>query len=161
MNNSEIEKKYRTYIKSAQGAMGMALVLTLIYIIKAVISGNLNFWFCTYVVEFLIKSTSFFQPYNGTFSQPLAIVLIVLYILLLAVTVVLSQKNGKWLYACLALYGADTLFMLWGNFSNHFAAFTQGQWIDIIFHGFILVFIIVGITGCKGLKKMNLSETET
>lgn len=160
MNSSEIEKKYRTYIKSAQGAMAMALVLSLIYIVRAVISGNLNFWFCTYVVEFLVKSAGFFAPYEASLSQPISIVLMAMFIAVLAAAVVLSQKNGKWLYACLVLYGADTVFLLWGDFSNHFAPFAQDQWIDIITHAFILLFIIVGIIGCKGLKKMDLSSVE-
>ncbi|MCM1544968.1 MAG: hypothetical protein NC110_06675 [Ruminococcus sp.] len=160
MNSSEIEKKYRTYIKSAQGAMAMALVLTLVYIVRAVISGNLNFWFSAYVVEFLIKSAGFFPPYEAAISQPIAIVLMAMFIAVLAVAVVLSQKNGKWLYACLVLYGIDTVFLLWGDFSNHFAPFVQEQWIDIIVHAFILLFTVVGIVGCKGLAKMDLSMTE-
>ncbi|MCM1363979.1 MAG: hypothetical protein NC122_02560 [Faecalibacterium sp.] len=161
MNSSEIEKKYRTYIKSAQGAMAIALVLTLVYIVRAAISGNLDFWFCTYVVEFLIKSAGFFAPYEVSLSQPIAVTLIVLFIAVLAVAVVLSQKNGKWLYACLVLYGIDTVFLLWGDFSNHFAVFAQDQWIDIIVHAFIILFTVVGIVGCKGLTKMDLSVVES
>lgn len=160
MNNSELEKKCRTYIKSAQGSITLTLILSLIYIVRAFISGNLNFWFSTYVVEFLVKSSDFCTQYAGSLSKPLAAVLIVAFIALLACATALSQKKGEWLFVCLVIYGLDTALLLWGDFSNHFEPFTQDKWIDIVVHAFVLVFIIVGIVGFRGLRKMNLSEQE-
>lgn len=156
MNSSEIEKKYRTYIKSSQGTVGMALVLTAIYLVRAMITGNFNFWFCAYTVEFFVKGSEFAPSLNGSISKPVCVAVVVVFIAVFAVMAVLSQKSIKWSWACFGIYTADTVFMLCGMFSGYFTAFESSQVIDIVFHAFVLVFIVVGILGHRGLKQMDL-----
>ncbi|MGN0468512.1 MAG: hypothetical protein ACI4GY_07305 [Acutalibacteraceae bacterium] len=155
MNSSDAEKRYLTYIKSAQGTIGMMLVLNLIYILKALISKNLNFWFSLYLTEFMIKSSSFVDGYNGNVPKAVSVVVIVLSIALLAVLTGLSQKNPKLLYACLVFYGLDTVFLLVGDFMNIFGDFCENSLIDIIIHAFVVAFIINGIYGVKKLEKLK------
>ena len=67
--NSNAEKKLQTNIKSAQGTFAMAQVMAVIYVVKALISKNFNFWFCNYITELIFKSARFTAEYEGSFSQ--------------------------------------------------------------------------------------------
>ena len=61
-------KRIQTDIKSAQGAMAMSLILTLIYIIKAIFSKNLNFYFSFFTNKKTINKTSAKECFNNTFA---------------------------------------------------------------------------------------------
>ncbi|MGN1419704.1 MAG: hypothetical protein ACI4W6_10275 [Acutalibacteraceae bacterium] len=158
MNSSDAEKRYKTYIKSAQGTIGMILVMNLIYILKALISKNLNFWFSLYLTEFMIKSSNFVDGYNGSVPKIVSVIVIVLSIAVLAVLTGLSQKNPKLLYACLVFYALDTVFLLVGNIMNIFGDFCESSFIDIIIHAFVVAFIINGIYGVQKLEKLKSKE---
>lgn len=158
MNSSDAEKRYKTYIKSAQGTIGMILVLDLIYILKALISKNLNFWFSFYSTQYMIKASSFVDGYNGNIPKAVSVVVIILTIAVFAVLTGLSQKNPKLLYACLVLYALDTVFLLVGDAINIFGDFCESCFIDIIIHAFVVAFIINGIYGAHKLEKLKSKE---
>lgn len=161
MNNSEFRlKRIQTDIKSAQGSMAMALLLTLIYIVRAVISKNLNFYFSLYTAEFLIKFSDFAPGCRGSLPKPAAAVLIAVFIVAALIFTVLSQKKPAFLYGCLALYGFDTVFMLLGKLTGFFSPFVQEDFIDIVVHAFILTFLIIGVIGYKKLKNPDVSEVK-
>ena len=42
-------KKHQTNIKSAVGAFGMSLIMTLVYLVKALLGQNFNFYFSNYI----------------------------------------------------------------------------------------------------------------
>lgn len=148
-------KRIQTDIKSAQGAMAMSLALTLIYIVRALIARNLDFYFSLYTVEFLIKASEFAPGFKGSLPGAAAIAVMVAFIAAAAVFTVLAQKKPVFLYGCLAVYGFDTIFMLIGKFSGYFSPFEQTELIDVIVHGFILVFLIIGVIAQEKLKKFD------
>lgn len=151
MNGSDAIKKYQTNMKSAQGTVILAVILNLIYIVKAIISKNLSFWFSTYVTQYLLKSSDFFGGYEGNFPKATSILIILFEVLLLIFTAAFSERNGKLLYICLGVYVFDTVFMAVGNILNIFGDFNEGSFIDIIFHIFVLLFIIGGIHSYRKL----------
>lgn len=138
-------KRIQTDIKSAQGAMAISLVLTLIYIIKAIFSKNLNFYFSFYTVEFLLKDSGFFPEFKGALPKAAVVVGILAFMGLAITFTALSQKKPSFLYGCLVLYGFDTVFMLIGKLSGFFSPLVQEDFIDIIVHAFILTFLIIGV----------------
>ncbi len=151
MSGSDAIKKYQTNMKSAQGTVILSLILNLIYIIRAVISKNLSFWFSTYVTEYMLKSSGFFPGYEGSFPKAAAIMIILIEVLLLLLPAAFSERNGKLLYICLGVYLFDTIFMAFGKALNVFGDFNEGSFIDIIFHFFVLLFIIGGILSHRKL----------
>lgn len=148
-------KRVQTDIKSAQGAMAMSLALTLIYIVRALIARNLDFYFSLYTVEFLIKASEFAPGFKGSLPGAAAIAVMVAFIAAAAVFTVLAQKKPVFLYGCLAVYGFDTIFMLIGKLSGYFSPFEQTELIDVIVHAFILVFLIIGVIAQEKLKKFD------
>ena len=67
LSNKQI-KKHQTNIKSAVGAFGMTLIMTLVYLVKALLGHNFHFYFCNFVPEVLLKSASFTSAWSGNFS---------------------------------------------------------------------------------------------
>ena len=59
MSNEQLEKRYKTDIKSAQGVIAMVTVITLIYIVRRLYTGEFDFYFCTAFTEFLLKAAEF------------------------------------------------------------------------------------------------------
>lgn len=149
MNNEQLEKKYRTYIKSAQGSAGMIIILSVVYVVRALIAGNTNFWFSMYIVQFVFRS-------NDIFSDAVQIIIIAAFLAFFSLLVIFSQKSAKWLYVLLGVYALDTAFLVAGTLTSALGPFDESQWIDIIVHAFMLVFIVSGIVGAKQLKKMDL-----
>ncbi|MGN1194962.1 MAG: hypothetical protein ACI4SB_05725 [Acutalibacteraceae bacterium] len=153
-------KRLQTDIKSATGAMGISLVLTAIYIVRALIAKNLNFYFCLYTVEFIIKSSDFSPEFKGSLPCAATAAIIVVFIAVTAVFTVLAQKKPVFLYGCLAVYGFDSVFMLIGKFSGYLSPIASEDFIDIIVHAFILAFIIMGTVSYNKLKKFEPQKTE-
>lgn len=155
MNSEHLEKRYKTDIKSAQGVVAMTTMLTVIYIIRRLFTGRFDFYFCTAVTEFLLKAAQFSPEYRGALPNAAAIAGIVVYIGLFIAAVILSQKKVKLLWFSLALYTFDTVFLLAVDLSGYFGSFAPEYLIDIIFHLFILVFLVVGIHSDKKLEKLK------
>ena len=153
-------KRIQTDIKSAQGAMAMSLILTLIYIIKAIFSKNLNFYFSFYTVEFLLKDSGFFPEFKGALPKAAVVVGILAFMGLAIAFTALSPKKPGFLYGCLALYGFDTVFMLSGKLSGFFSPLAQEDFIDIIVHAFILTFLIIGVAALVKQKRSDLTDTK-
>lgn len=153
-------RRLQTDIKSAQGGMAMAMLLTLIYMIRAFISGNLNFYFSFYTVEFFMKYSDFFSEFKGTFPFAASAAVIVVFMILAIIFTVLSQKKPAFLFVCLALYGFDTVFMLVGKLSGFFSPLAQEDFIDIIVHGFILTFLVIGVIGYKKYRALGDIQTQ-
>lgn len=154
MNNEQLEKRFRTDIKSAQGVIAMATVLSLIYIVRFLFAKNFDFYFCTAVTEFFLKAAQFSPDFNGSIPNAVSIGLIVFYLAACFAVVFLTQKKPERLWLALSIYSFDTVFMLWVKLSGFFGAFQSSDFIDIIFHLFVLAFLVVGIVGNKKLEKL-------
>ena len=155
MSNEQLEKRYKTDIKSAQGVIAMVTVITLIYIVRWLYTGEFDFYFCTAFTEFLLKAAEFSPEYRTAIPNAAAIAGIVCYLAVYAAAVILAQKKPQTLWVSLSLYVFDTVFLLVIDLTGYFGKFTSEYFIDIIFHAFILVFLIVGMVANKKLKKLK------
>lgn len=156
MNSKQLEKRYRTDIKSAQGVAAMAVILTLVYVIRWLFSGEFDFYFCTAVTEALLKAADFSEGYRGSIPSAAAIAGIAVYIGLYVAGVILAQKDPKKLWLSLFLYLFDTVVLIGINVFGYFGPFAKESVIDLVFHAFLLVFLIVGISSVKKLQKQGL-----
>lgn len=162
---SNREKKLLTNIKSAQGSFALAQIMTVIYVVKTLISKNFNFWFSNYITELAMKSASFTKSFEGSFSEMFetnfkgtlptaaAIAIILVYTAVLLGIAFSAQKKPKLLYAELVLYGFDSLCLVAGRIFGFPSELAGEGLIDVIFHAFIILFIIVGIVSQKKLNK--------
>ncbi len=153
MSKPQLEKRYRTDIKSAQGVGAMALVLTIVYIVRWLFTKEFDFYFCTAVTEFLLKAAEFSKDYSGSIPAAAAIAGVSVYIGLYIASVLLAQKNPTKLWLSLLLYSIDTVFLIAVDLSGFFGPFEKEYFIDIVFHALLLVFMIVGISSVKKLQK--------
>ncbi|MCI7333598.1 MAG: hypothetical protein MSH34_01590 [Oscillospiraceae bacterium] len=155
MNSEQLEKRYKTDIKSAQGVIAMVTVITLIYIVRWLYTREFDFYFCTAFTEFLLKAAEFSPEYRGAVPNAAAIAGIVCYLAVYAASVILAQKKPQMLWFPLSLYVFDTVFLLVIDLTGYFGKFTSEYFIDIIFHVFILLFLIVGMVANKKLKELK------
>ena len=153
MDSKQLEKRYRTDIKSAQGVGAMALVLTIVYIIRWLFTKEFDFYFCTAVTEFLLKAAEFSKDYSGSIPTAVAIAGVLAYIGLYIVSVLLAQKDPTKLWLSLLLYSIDTVFLIGIDISGFFGSFVKENVIDLVFHAFLLVFMVVGVLSAKKLQK--------
>ena len=156
MDSKQLEKRYRTDIKSAQGVAAMALVLTLVYVIRWLFSKEFDFYFCTSVTEFLLKAASFSESYRGSIPSAVAIGGAAVYVGLYIVGVLLAQKDPKKLWFSFVLYSIDSLVLIVTDISGYFGPFAKENVIDLVFHAFLLVFLVVGVSSVKKLQKAGL-----
>lgn len=157
MNSEQLEKRYKTDIKSAQGIIAMVTVITLIYIVRRFFTGKFDFYFCTAVVEFLLKAAEFSPEYRGAIPGAAAIAGIVCCIAVYTAAVLLAQKRAQMLWLPLAIYLFDAVFLLVIDLTGYFGTFTDEHLIDIIFHIFVLLFLIVGMVASKRLKELKVT----
>lgn len=160
MNSEQLKKRYKTDIKSAQGIIAMATVLTIIYVVRWLFTKEFDFYFCTSFTEFLLKAAQFSPQCRGSLPNAVAIAGAVCYVVIYVVAVILAQKKPQTLWLSLALYVFDTVFLLAIDITGYFGAFTAEYFIDIIFHLFILLFLCVGIYANKKIKKLPDGEGE-
>ncbi len=152
-NSNRLEKRYRTDIKSAQGVGAMSLILTLINVIFLLISKS-YFYFDTAVTHSLLKLVAQKQDFEESIALPC--IGIALYLALYIVGILLSQKNPKNLWILLVLYSIDTAVLLITEIFGVFEPFEKEDIIDMVFHVFLMLFLIVGVRAVKKLKDMGL-----
>lgn len=153
--NEELIRRYSTYVKSGAGAVVISLVTTIIYLVRMFVTGNVEFWLSTYITQFMVKSSSFVPEYSGSVPKPASIAVIAVCFIAMLIPTVLSQKNSKWLKISLVMFLIDTLMNIVCVSLNVFHDFTQNSFIDIIFHLFILTFLIMGVYGSKKLDEIE------
>ncbi len=156
MDSKQLEKRYRTDIKSAQGVAAMALVMTLVYVIRWLFSKEFDFYFCTAVTEVLLKAADFSETYRGSIPAAAAIAGVAVYVGLYIVGVLLAQKDPKKLWFSLLLYLIDTVVLVGIDISCYFGPFVKENVIDLVFHAFLLIFLVVGISSVRKLQKQGL-----
>jgi len=156
MDSKQLEKRYRTDIKSAQGVGAMALVLTIVYIVRWLFTKEFDFYFCTAVTEFFLKAAEFSKDYSGSIPTAAVIAAVAVYIGLFIAAVLLAQKDPKKLWFSLLLYSIDTVFLIGVDISGFFGSFVKENVIDLVFHAFLLVFMVVGVSSVKKLQKAGV-----
>lgn len=167
LSNKQI-KKHQTNIKSAVGAYGMALIMTLIYVIKALLGKNFHFYFSNYVPEMLLKSASFTTNYAGDFSEAFLVtwrgalplvwfcVCFAAYAALCVAFLLIAGKHPPFIWALFALQLCDTVLLLIGRWQGLPQGMEETMWIDVIFHVLVLLLLLVGgISGVKLPKELR------
>lgn len=157
LSEEGLVKRYRTDIKSAQGVIAMATVLGIIYVLVGLISKNWGFYFGISAVKFCAVNavraqTEPEQTLKMWLFAALAAVCVVLYI----VAVLLARKNPKKLWFGLVLYGADSVFLAFIDAARCLEPFKKEDIIDLVFHAFIMVFLVVGVRSVKRLEKKGI-----
>lgn len=156
LSRDDLIKRYRTDIKSAQGVIAMATVLSLIFIIEGAFSRSFDFLFSTALTQFFLKAAEFSPDFNGSLPTFVSIAGTAVCFLLFIVALILARKDVKKLWFGLALYSFDTAFLIGVDISGYFGAFKKEDIIDLVFHAFIMVFLVVGIAAVRKLEKMGI-----
>ena len=155
LSNKQI-KKHQTNIKSAVGAFGMTLIMTLVYLVKALLWHNFHFYFCNFVPEVLLKSASFTSAWSGDFSAVFTqqwqgklslgwfLGLFAVYAAVCVALVVLAGKHPPLIWAIFVLHLCDTVCLLLGRWQGIPNTMEETMLIDLIFHVLVLLFLLVG-----------------
>ena len=155
-------KKHQTNIRSGAGAFGMAMIMTLVYLIKALLGKNFFFYFSNFVPEVLLKRAAFTAGYDGAFSEAFLaswrgtlptvwfIVLFAAYAGVCVALLLIAGKHPPFLWAVFAFQLCDTVLLLAGRLQGIPDGMTETVWIDVIFHCLVLLFLLVG--GISGVK---------
>lgn len=157
-NLSVQEKKLISNIKSGYGSFVVFPVLTLMYVVRAFIAGDLNYHFASFLSEFLLKSSGYFDGYKDNINLGLALVIIVIYNALFALCYVKSVKNFKWTYFGLGLCVFDFALQIICLATSYFEPFKVDFLVDVIVHIFIILFLSIGI---NSYKKLEILKSKT
>ena len=161
-------KKHQTNIKSGVGAFGMALIMTLVYIVKAFLGKNFYFYFSNYLPELMLKRAAFTSSFAGAFSNAFLAsgrgtlptvwfwVFFAVYAVLCVALLLIAGKHPPFIWAVFAFHLLDTVGLLIGRLQGIPDGMTETVWIDVIFHGLVLLFLLVGgISGVKLPKELR------
>lgn len=142
-------KKLETNVKSAVSCFALVGILGIVFIIRYFIKGDLDFYFSLSFTETMLWLKDDLIP--GTIAYILLGVFLVLYIIFAA----LSAKKPQFLKGCLAVYLFDFLSLMVSMLVLQVRPIPSDTYIDVIIHGFALVFLIVGIISEKKLREMK------
>lgn len=167
LSNKQI-KQHQTNIKSAVGAYGMALIMTLVYIVKALLGKNFFFYFSNYLPELLLKRAAFTAGYDGAFSDVFLAswrgtlptvwfwVFFAVYAAVCVALLLIAGKHPPFIWVLFAVQLCDTVGLLAGRLQGIPDGMTETVWIDVIFHVLVLLFLLVGgISGVKLPKELR------
>ena len=165
---AEIAARRRaTNLKSAQGTYFLALIMTVIYVVRAMIAENFRFYFCLFIPEVLFKSSAFTQTFDNDFSASFlsscagripavpAWILLVACVGLFLTFGLLGQKKPLFLFGSLTLYALDSAALVAGRLLSLPEPMAEEGWIDLIFHAFVLFLLVVGAVTAVQDKKAN------
>ncbi len=157
-------------IKSTRHNLLIVLAFTIVNIFLLISNGNTYFLFSAYVPYMLVDYGMFFggmypQEYYGEYLSEIAFLgkgffgamvgLAVVALALYALCWVFSKKNPKgWLIFALILICVDTALLIF------MAGISADLIMDYLFHGWIIVSLITGLSAIKKLKDLPEEELE-
>jgi len=164
--HNELELKYNR----ARVNILAVILFTLINIIMLVTNGNTYFLFSAYIPYLLADlgmllggryPSEFYVGVNagldslGTpfFTFMLVIVAAILLVYLLC-WIFSNKRRVGWMIAALVLFGIDTALMLLLN------GISSEMIVDIVFHAWVVISLIIGISANYKLKKLPPEEIE-
>lgn len=154
------EKKLMSNIKSGNGSFVVFPVLTLMYVARGFLTGNLNYYFVSYLSEFLLKSSGYFEGYKDNISLTTALIIIVIYNAFFALCYIKGSNNVKWTYAGFAFCIFDFALQIVCLSTNYFEPFHVDFLVDVILHIFIILFVIIGIVSYQKLEKIKANKAK-
>ena len=169
-------KRLQSDVKGGQGTFFLAVTVSFIYMVKALLGKNFSFFFSLFLPELLLKSAAFTKDYAPTFGAeysaffhthllgklPNAAVwaaLVVLYgaSVLLAI---LARNKHMLVIGELVIYGTDTLLLIVCRLFAFPEVLSLNAWIDPVFHLFVLALLVRSVVATVKLKKRGFSEAE-
>ena len=161
-------KQHQTNIKSGVGAYGMALIMTLVYVVKALLGKNFHFYFSNYLPELMLKRAAFTAGYDGAFSEAFLaswrgtlptvwfIVFFAVYAAVCVALLLIAGKHPPFIWVLFAFHLLDTVGLLVGRLQGIPDGMAETVWIDVIFHVLVLLFLLVGaVSGVKLPKELR------
>ena len=158
-------KKHQTNIKSAVGAYGLTLIMTLVFVVKAFLGKNFFFYFCNYLPELMLKRAAFTAEYEGAFSDAFLAswrgtlpaiwfgVFFAVYAAVCVALLLIAGKHPPFIWVLFAFQLVDTVCLLVGRLQGIPDGMTETVWIDVIFHVLVLLFLLVGGVSAVRLPK--------
>lgn len=173
---SPVVKRLQTDVKGGQGSFFLAMVVSLIYVVRALLAKNFSFFFSLFVPELLLKSAAFTADYSPTFDAhysvffaehlhgkvPNAAVWIALACIYGAclMLAILARNRHMLVIGELVIYGVDTLLVWTCHLLSFPEAFSLNALIDPIFHLFVLILLIRSAAATVKLKKSGFTEEQ-
>lgn len=154
MNKEELTKKYNTWIKGSVGTVGLALIVNMIYLFGAFIKKKPEFPFSLGISDLALKLSGLFEGHEKTIPLWAGIIIAVVPFALGVFFTLKANKNPKHLVECLIFFILDTLLLVYVMAANPVGDAGDITWINIITHGFVLVFAVVGLIAVKRKQKI-------
>lgn len=162
-------QKYERYYLNARINLIWVVVFTLINILFLAINVDVYFLFSAFIPYFVVTTGMFLcgrfpEDYYEGYDVPFLdnTVFVVLLVVAVAFTFgyilafKMSSKNRVgWLIFALAYFAIDTLTMLF------LGGFSLESILDIVFHGWVIVSLILAIVNHYKLKKLPAEEEQT
>ena len=169
-------KRLQADIKGGQGTFFLAVIMSLVYLVRALLAGNFNFFFSLFVPEVLLKSAAYTSDYPPTFGAqysqffcdrmqdmiPNAVVWIALTVIYGAclTLAILARKRHMLVIGELVIYSVDTLLVWVCHLLSQPEAFSLNALIDPIFHLFVLLLLVRSAVATVKLKKRGFTEEQ-
>lgn len=156
--------------KISRGNLMIAVVFTLVNIILALVGGDIYFLFSASIPYYLVvygmvlcgkMPAEFYEGdindyifLNDSFLIVMTVLSIVIVTLYALCWLFSSKQRSGWLIAALVLFAVDTIgmFLIYG--------FDVTMIIDILFHAWVIYYLVIGISACKKLKNLPEEEPE-
>lgn len=151
--NIPVDKQSALYqqnqIKTARNNLLVVVLFTVLNMVLLLIGSNRYFLFSATIPYYLTYFGYMFDYFTvGTYALT-GLVMAVIPLLGLALCWFMSKKDNRWLTAAAVIFGIDAAAMvamlLW-------AGDLSGSFLDILFHGWVLVTLIAGIKAADRLK---------
>ena len=157
-----LDNKYKT----ARFNLLLAVAFTVINIVLALTSTDYYLLFSAFVPYFMVDMgmlmtgkfpAEFYEGLEMTefLDSSLLVVMLVLAVIILAVYVLCFVLSGKyrsgWLVVALVLFGIDSILLIVLNGIG-------GSIFDILFHAWVVYYLVVGISSAKKIKALPEDE---
>ncbi len=138
-------KKHETNVKSAVSGYCLAGILGLVYIIRFIITKNLDFYFSLTFTRLLLVF-----GIEGKIGTAVSLVLSAGFVLVYFLMAVLAVRDAKRLWLCLGVYVIDCICFVPLAFA--LKGVTPDFFIDVIVHVFVIVFLAAGIVSSRKIN---------
>ena len=151
--NTPVDKQSALYqqnqIKTARNNLLVVVLFTVLNMVLLLIGSNRYFLFSATIPYYLTYFGYMFDYFTvGTYALT-GLVMAVVPLIGLGLCWFMSKKDNRWLTAATVIFGMDAAVMiamlLW-------AGDLSGSFLDIVFHGWVLVTLISGIKAAGRLK---------
>lgn len=159
--NMPVDKQSALYqqnqIKTARNNLLVVVLFTVLNMVLLLIGSNRYFLFSATIPYYLIFFGYTFDYFTlGTYTLT-GMVMALVPLIGLGLCWFMCKKDNRWMTAAAVLFGIDTAamaaMMLW-------AGDLSGSFLDIVFHGWVLVTLIAGIKAANRLKILEAQKTE-